>query len=484
MKTSMDFFISYRHGDNILSKSNLASGYSIAKNYLYEPLKKKGYEVYYGPKKKEMGEYPQRIENAVKNCKVFLWVLSQGCFECKAHDDENDWYFAEIMWAIKYRKAIYPIFSPDFVMPSYDYIYDQFKKTFEILKRTLYFTKKDNYILKKVYEMFHGAISGHRECVYINSDYDIDLIIFPIKRAGIKIIKYKKLKQKFLYLVFIFLFIFLIIVGSKKIYYWIEVSKIWNGEVDNSWNNVKGNGTANNPYQIKKASQLAWLAYSSQSNSYVNTYFVLKNDIVLNEYYIKGIQNDIENFVENGEIGILNPDVNQWLPIGNENYPFAGHFDGEGHVISGIYIATDKNYQGLFGVCAETSSIENVNIQAATIRVNGIGIGSIAGKSDGLINKCNVYSSFLVGGGYAGGVAGIAHEIINSFTHAWIMGYNDFYSEINGEFTLSEELIKCYGGIAGYCDYVINSSASVYMYGTYKVNGGLVGELTQMLIIV
>ena len=473
----MDFFISYRHGDNIVSKNNLASGYSIAKNYLYEPLKRKGYEVYFGPKRKKIGEYPQHLEDAVKDCKVFLWVLSQGCFECRAHDNENDWYFAEVMWAIKYKKAIYPILSPDFEMPSNDYIHDQFKKAFEILKGTLYFTKKDSYIPKKVSEMFHGAISGRRECIYIDSDYDINLLILPVKRSGVKIKKHKKLKQRLLVSLCIFFSMLLLIVVGKKIYYWVEANRVWDGKKDNSWNNVKGDGTANNPYQIKKASQLAWLAYSSQSNSYVNTYFVLKNDIVLNEYHTQGIQNDIENSVENGEIAILSPDVNQWVPVGNEEYPFAGHFDGGGHVVSGMYIATDKNYQGLFGVCAEDSSIENVNIQAATIRVSGIGIGGIAGKSDGLINNCNVYSLFLTGGGYAGGIAGIAHEVINSFTHAWIMGYNHSYEEVSGKFTLSEELRKCYGGIAGYCDYVINSAASVYMYGTYKVNGGLVGEL-------
>ena len=41
-----------------------------------------------------------------------------------------------------------------------------------------------------------------------------------------------------------------------------------------------------------------------------------------------------------------------WTPIGTENVPFTGTFDGNGHSITGLYInASDSNYQGLFWVC-------------------------------------------------------------------------------------------------------------------------------------
>lgn len=255
-------------------------------------------------------------------------------------------------------------------------------------------------------------------------------------------------------------------------------NRVWDGTVEVGWDAVKGDGSAKAPYQIEKASQLAWLAFSSQTNTYKNTHFILKNDIILNNFNIQGIENDIEAFVENGERAIVSPNIHQWTPIGNEDYPFAGCFNGCQYTISGLYISSEENYQGLFGVCSENSIIENVNIKAATIHVNGIGVGSVAGKSDGLINRCNIYSAFIVGGGYVGGIAGIAHEIVNTYAYTWVMGYNDSYEAMNGKFKLSQELRKCYGGLAGYCDYVINSMSSAYMQHTYKVNGGLVGELS------
>lgn len=490
MKISPDFFISYRHTEED-TVNNLASGLSIAQNYLYKPLKKKGYDVYYAPENSQIGEYPKHIERAVKECKVVLWVLSKGCFECRAHDSQNDWYFAEVMWAIKYQKEIFPVFSPDFEMPTDDYIREQFYKAFSVLKKTGYFKKKEGFILREVFTIFQGSIEGHKESVFIDIDFDISKILIPIKRTGIKIVKYKRYIAILFRAIVIIASILLLGTAIKMVcdnFDFVKIwktekgagnhDKVWNGNVNDSWNSVKGDGTATNPYQIEEAEQLAWLAYSSQNNSYENTYFLLKNDIVLNEYRTQGIQNGIADFVENGESWIISPNVHQWMPIGNEDYPFGGHFDGGGHIISGVYITSDKNYQGLFGVCSEKSIIENVNILAATVATKGIGVGSIAGKSSGLINKCNANSVFVTGGGYVGGIAGIAHEIVNTYTQAWIMGYNHSYEEVSGEFLLPENVRKCYGGIAGFCDYIINSMASVFMDDTYKINGGLVGELS------
>lgn len=482
MIISPDFFISYRHTEED-TVNNLASGLSIAQNYLYKPLRKEGYAVYYAPESSQIGEYPRHIEKAVKECKVVLWVLSKDCFECRAHDGQNDWFFAEVMWAVKYQKELFPIFSPDFKMPTDNYIREQFHKAFNVLKKTGYFEKNENFLLKEVYKIFRGEIKAHKECAEVNVDFDIEDILKPVKQAGVRLVRYKKYRMISSWMMISITFILFLNIFVKTIYNHFEflkiskieersgnIDKVWDGKVSDSWKSSKGDGTAASPYQIEEAAQLAWLSYSSQNNSYENTYFVLTKNIALNEYHVQGIQNDIEATVENGGNWTISPNVHQWTPIGNEEYPFGGHFDGGGHIISGVYITSDKNYQGLFGVCSEKSVIENVNILAATIQTKGIGVGSIVGKSTGLINKCNVNSVFITGGGYVGGIAGIAHEIVNTYAQAWIMGTDEFKLSDNGG--------KCYGGVAGYCNYIINSMVSVFMEGTDKVNGGLVGELS------
>lgn len=92
------FFISYRHGgDGVENNNDFASGKYIAERELYRPLKRNGYRTYFDPKYKYVGEYPKRLEQRVKECKIFLWVLSKDCLICKR--DELDWYYAEILWA-------------------------------------------------------------------------------------------------------------------------------------------------------------------------------------------------------------------------------------------------------------------------------------------------------------------------------------------------------------------------------------------------
>lgn len=103
----------------------------------------------------------------------------------------------------------------------------------------------------------------------------------------------------------------------------------------------------------------------------------------------------------------------EWTPIGNEDIPFYGTFDGAGHTISGLHI--DKNEGGccdLFGVCAGT--IENLTVTGSITCVAAdvhSAVGGIAGLVvGGHISNCAVDividSNHLSLGMYAGGVVG------------------------------------------------------------------------------
>lgn len=102
-----------------------------------------------------------------------------------------------------------------------------------------------------------------------------------------------------------------------------------------------------------------------------------------------------------------------WVPIGNEDIPFYGTFDGAGHTISGLRI--DKNEGcccGLFGVCAGT--IENLTVTGSITCVaadDHSAVGGIAGLVvGGHISNCaadlTIDSNRLSLGMYAGGVVG------------------------------------------------------------------------------
>ncbi len=86
--------------------------------------------------------------------------------------------------------------------------------------------------------------------------------------------------------------------------------------------------------------------------------------------------------------------------IGNDDdiRYFGGHFDGNGHTISGIRIYKggedrEDNYQGLFGYLARGAEVKNVILTDANI-VGNTYVGGIVGYNDnGTVTNCHATSS-------------------------------------------------------------------------------------------
>ena len=94
----------------------------------------------------------------------------------------------------------------------------------------------------------------------------------------------------------------------------------------------------------------------------------------------------------------------RWTPVGTENYPFNGTFDGQGHTISGLNVTAEK-YAGLFG-CLKNAEIRNVML-AADCQIDGEYAGALAGKSSGG-SVTNCVSEASVEGFQSGGFIGTA----------------------------------------------------------------------------
>ncbi len=77
---------------------------------------------------------------------------------------------------------------------------------------------------------------------------------------------------------------------------------------------------------------------------------------------------------------------NEWTPIGNyeqnENYYFAGTYDGKGHTISGLYINNNVGYKALFG--KNIGTIQNVVLKVEDEN----NIIEICSVNTGIINNC------------------------------------------------------------------------------------------------
>ena len=108
----------------------------------------------------------------------------------------------------------------------------------------------------------------------------------------------------------------------------------WDGSVATAF--AGGNGSAASPYQIANAAQLAYFSSYVNSNATARTKsYILTADITLNE-------GDAATWGETAP-------ANAFTPVGSWSGAFGGTFDGNGKTISGLYVKSTGDSQGLFG---------------------------------------------------------------------------------------------------------------------------------------
>lgn len=224
--------------------------------------------------------------------------------------------------------------------------------------------------------------------------------------------------------------------------------------------NFQGNGTITDPYLIQNAQDLASLAYEVSKgayshNEYDGKYFKQTADIVLNDNVLKTATLDAYGRYQNGDAIFK---LKDWIPIGiygrslnsESPYWFKGHYDGNGHSISGIYCyrgatannITDgngyDNYLGLFGA-VQGGSIKNLTLKDCLIRVRDVSVGSgnewryigtIVGRAKNEeLSNCAVESS------------AICFDMGNLSTQTsvgGIIGYSEIDKDNNKDYVLSE----------------------------------------------
>ena len=232
-----------------------------------------------------------------------------------------------------------------------------------------------------------------------------------------------------------------------------------------------GDGSADNPYKISTAAELAW--FRDQVNSGNNTISAtLTKDI------------DLAEFCHAAD-GTTYTDELSWTPI----TWFQGTFDGNGKTISNLYINATSNYTGFFGY-AYVGSIKNITFDNARVKnTGGYNFGILVGNAGSCIieNIKTLANCSVEGEDYVGGIAGVANgNISNCENRATVKGIrylggvvaaysgNSITSCANyGVVTGSGESV---GGIAGYFNSgtIQNSANYGDVTGTDNV-GNLIG---------
>lgn len=223
---------------------------------------------------------------------------------------------------------------------------------------------------------------------------------------------------------------------------------------------MSGNGALESPYMISSLQDLKMVSNDLSGN------YELVSDIDLSE------------------------DGGVWIPIGTEETPFSGTFNGAGHDIYGLKSFSQSKYEGIFGY-AKNAKIENVTVimdESSAIYTDGAkAAGLILGYGVNTnITACNASGKLLVdfanqsngyGCAFTGGIVGYLSGSVNQcfsqgeFQSVFGWDCDGHVGGIAGE--LAGDVIDCYA--------ISNLRVSNRHNGEYS--GGLVGWMKDHKII-
>lgn len=226
-----------------------------------------------------------------------------------------------------------------------------------------------------------------------------------------------------------------------------------------------GDGTEDSPYLINSVAKL-WLLSDrvNAGETFTGIYFRVTKDL------------DLEG----------NED-NQWTPIGSygNSIAFKGIFDGDDHLISGIYINTPDDYIGLFSY-TYNAEIKNLGVNGTITGGNYVG-GVVGHNFSSTVNNCYNTGNVSASKNYVGGVVGLNNydsTVSNCYNTGNMSGISDVGGVVGLNYSYSI-VSDCYntgdmsginsvGGVAG-----VNTSSSTvsncYNTGGVSASGKYIG---------
>ncbi|MDZ7771337.1 MAG: GLUG motif-containing protein [Balneolaceae bacterium] len=227
-----------------------------------------------------------------------------------------------------------------------------------------------------------------------------------------------------------------------------------------------GSGTPGSPYQVANAQQL------DEMRNNLDAHYILEQDIDLS--------------TATGPGGAFYDGGAGWEPIGTLGSGFTGSLDGDGYVITGMFIARSGDYfVGLFGDLWPGGSVSDLGVEAADVTGDQY-VGILAGYSEGTVTGSyatgTVNARTAVGG--LVGRTGSGSSITGSYSGASVSGdfagglVGDNYGSISESYATGSVSGSYYvGGLAGSNDgSVTDSYATGSVSGSGGNVGGLVGE--------
>ncbi len=130
-----------------------------------------------------------------------------------------------------------------------------------------------------------------------------------------------------------------------------------------------------------------------------------------------------------------------WTPIGTSTKIFEGTFDGGGHTISGLYIYTTEECQGLFGAVGENGTVKNLGVDGDITGEENV--AGVVGYNSGTVVDCFNHSD--VTGASPGGVVGWNYgTVVGCYNTGTIAYTTSVTGGVVGGNHPGGEVINCY----------------------------------------
>ena len=221
---------------------------------------------------------------------------------------------------------------------------------------------------------------------------------------------------------------------------------VWKGNTISS--GLEGEGTETNPYKIATAEDLAYLLRNviekSAWDNYLSTgkHYELTADIYLND-------------VSDPNWRTNNP--NEWfISSSNQAQCFAGHLNGAGHIVYGLYINSgDKTYASLLGSIGGNAVVENLGVADAYVYADkkyAAGLFSYVENrpwteryKQPIIRNCFVAEDVYIIGGCAGGMiaaSATTFKMENCYSLATVEGSSTRYGTLIGYHWYKGDLVS------------------------------------------
>ena len=170
----------------------------------------------------------------------------------------------------------------------------------------------------------------------------------------------------------------------------VSANYVWKSGIAPS-TSVEGNGTKVSPYRIATANDLQWMI-NQVNNAAPQPSPIDESENTTPQLPYYRLTHDLKIDSEEGAT---------WTPIGTEESPFVGYFDGGGHTISGEMVtASDVVDAGFFGYVGVGTVITNLtnaaNVTSLAHNLEKCYVGGIVGFAIGYDAASSQYNSTYI----------------------------------------------------------------------------------------